>query len=184
MKNGSHWCRVIMDQESKKMIQKLPFDQLKTLEISGSKWRDFGFSFYKFLDFPEFDLCEDKIPDKYDLIIAEQVFEHLNYPYRAGRNVYEALNPGGYFLITVPFLLKIHNHPIDCTRWSKTGLKHFLVECGFEIDLIESDSWGNKEAVIKNLDRWVVYDKQRHSLKNEENFPLVVWALAKREIDQ
>ena len=29
--------------------------------------------------------------------LAEQVFEHLPYPYRAARNVYNMLNAEGYF---------------------------------------------------------------------------------------
>ena len=70
------------------------------------------------------------LDDTFDLIIAEQVFEHLLWPYRAARNVHRMLRPGGSFLITTPFLVKIHPVPNDCSRWTETGMKHLLAEAG------------------------------------------------------
>ena len=35
-------------------------------------------------DFPEFDICSDVLAERFDLIIAEHVFEHIRWPYRAG----------------------------------------------------------------------------------------------------
>jgi hypothetical protein len=92
---------------------------------------------------------------------------------------------GGYFLITTPFLIKIHNYPIDCSRWTPLGLKYFLAECGFELDSIHVGSWGNRACVVGNFDRWMPFNRKRHSLLNEEDFPVVVWALArKKTIDE
>lgn len=77
-------------------------------------------------------------------------------------------------------MIKIHNYPIDCTRWSELGLKYFLSECGFEFNSIQTGSWGNKESLIANLSKWVPYNSKKHSLENDKEFPLVVWALAKK----
>lgn len=177
---GPHWCRVVMDTETLKMISELPYSALSVLEISGDKWKNFGFKNYESASFPDFDLCKGILPKKYDLIIAEQVFEHLVWPYRAGQNVFSMLNKGGYFLITVPFLIKIHDHPVDCSRWTPTGLKHFLEECGFDEGMVRVESWGNRECVVANFNEWMPFNPNRHSLENERDFPLVVWALAKR----
>jgi hypothetical protein len=38
-----------------------------------------------------------------DIIIAEQVFEHLLWPYRAVRNVFQMLTPNGALLVTTHF---------------------------------------------------------------------------------
>ena len=89
------------------------------------------------------------------------------------------LKPAGHFLITTPFLLKLHATPEDCSRWTETGLRHFMAECGFPLDKIQSGSWGNRECVIANFDEWVRYDPQRHSLRNDPELPIVVWALAR-----
>jgi hypothetical protein len=88
------------------------------------------------------------------------------------------LNPGGYFLVTTPFLVKIHNAPVDCSRWTETGLKYFLAECGFDLDTIQTASWGNRVCVKTNLFRWWEYRKHFHSLHNGDF--LVVSALARK----
>ncbi len=171
---------MIINQKTKDLISGLDHRKFDVLEISGSRWENFDFNSCKSVSYPQFDICKNALDEKFDLIIAEQVFEHLFYPQRALRNVYSMLKDGGYFLITTPFLVKIHEEPNDCARWTETGLKYFLAECGFEMDTIKTGSWGNKECLIANLDCWVNYDESKHSLENNPDFPLVVWALAKK----
>lgn len=178
---SGHWCRVEMDKATKEIVTALDYKTLKTLEISGSKWQQFGFQSYRSVLFPEFDICDAPLAERFDLVIAEQVFEHLLWPYKAGRNVYEMLKPGGYFLITTPFLIKIHNYPVDCSRWTPLGLKYFLAECGFDLELIHVNSWGNRKCVVANFDEWMPFNSNKHSLQNESDFPLVVWAMARKK---
>lgn len=177
---GQQWCRVVMDQETEKLVKALPYSSFAALEISGTKWSDFGFKKYNTVAFPEFDICKDVLPEKYDLIIAEQVFEHILWPYRGARNVHEMLQPNGYLLITTPFLIKVHDFPQDCSRWTETGIKYFLAECGFPLEKIHTGSWGNIESLVSNLNQWTAYQPGRHSLVNEKDYPLVVWALAQK----
>lgn len=178
----NQWLRIVMNRETEKLVAGLKPETLKALEISGNNWdRANLFREYKAVDYPEYDVCAGPYPDTFDLIFAEQVFEHLLWPYRAGRNVYQMLNPGGHFLISTPFLLKVHNHPVDCSRWTELGLKHFLAECGFPLENIVTASWGNLKCVKANLGpRWVIYQRWLHSLKNEPTYPIVVWALARK----
>lgn len=176
------WCRVVMDRETEKIVSNLPMADLDALEISGEKWKSKGFKSYCTKSFPEYDVCSSILEEKFDVIIAEQVFEHLLWPYRAGQNIFAMLNNGGYLLITTPFLIKIHNYPVDCTRWTNTGMKYFLAECGFDLDEITVGSWGNRECVVANFDEWKPYNPIKHSLTNEQDFPLVVWALAKKKV--
>lgn len=178
-----HWCRVVMEAETEKLVHKLDISHMSVLEISGDKWKKENFGSYRSIFYPELDICSDVLEERFDLIIAEQVFEHILWPYRAVKNVYEMLNPGGYFLITTPFLLKVHRSPVDCSRWTDVGIKYLLAEGGFPLENIQADSWGNKRALIANLDRWTPYRKGRHALNNEADFPLVVWALAKKPIN-
>ncbi|WAS91500.1 hypothetical protein [Nannocystis punicea] len=83
--------------------------------------------------------------------------------------------------MSVPFLVKVHRYPVDCTRWTELGLKHFLHECGFPLAPIRTGSWGNRACVAANFDDWVVYDPAIHDLTDEPDFPYHVWALARRE---
>ena len=90
------------------------------------------------------------------------------------------LSPGGYFLVSTPFLVRLHEVPVDCTRWTETGLKYFLAECGFDPQEIKTGSWGNRACIRANFKRWVRYRRRLHSLSNEPDFPYCVWALARR----
>ena len=177
---ANHWCRIVMEAATEKIIAGLDYKNFETLEISGDKWINFGFKSCQSLAYPKYDICNNILEEKFDLIIAEQVFEHLHYPYRAAKNVYNMLNDDGYFLLTTPFLIKYHPMPDDCTRWTETGIKYLLIEAGFEMENISAGSWGNKKCLIENLDQWVEYNQEIHSLMNEKDYPIVVWAIAKK----
>jgi SAM-dependent methyltransferase len=178
--NRTNWSRVIMNDATKQLVRALPVETLETVEISGNAWSDFGFKSYDSVHFPAFDLCKDVLPKQYDLVIAEQVLEHVFWPYRAVKNVYDSLRPGGYFLVSTPFLVRVHNDPVDCSRWTELGLKHLLAEGGFPLEYIETGSWGNRACVVDNLASWVEYRPGEHSLVNEPELPYHVWARAKK----
>lgn len=175
-----HWCRVIMNQETLKLITALDTKRLDAMEISGSRWAFCPFRSYKTVSYPEFDICSPPPGISVDVVIAEQVFEHLMWPFRAGKVVHAMLRPEGYLLITTPFLIRNHNDPIDCSRWTETGIKYFLAECGFPLEKIHTGSWGNRKCIISNFNKWTRYKKWIHSLDNEPDFPMVVWALAQK----
>jgi SAM-dependent methyltransferase len=178
---ADQWLRIVMDREIRELIDSLSPPSLKVLEISGEGWNRPGlFREYHSVHHPEYDVCQQRLNETFDLIIAEQVFEHLLWPYRAGKNVYAMLRPGGHFLISTPFLVRIHNDPTDCSRWTETGLKYFLAECGFALADIQTGSWGNRACIRANFLKWQIYQTWRHSLHNEPHFPAVVWALAKK----
>lgn len=174
------WARVVMNRETRAIVDGLSPGNLETLEISGGDWAGVPFKRYRIVTYPDFDICEQSLGETFDLIIAEQVFEHLLWPYRAGKNVYKMLNPDGYFLVTTPFLLRVHDYPNDCSRWTETGMAHLLTECGFSMKRIRTGSWGNRACVRANFSEWQPYRPMFHSLKNEPAFPVVVWALAQK----
>lgn len=158
---------------------------LDTLEISPggphSPWRELDFKSYRGVDYPDFDICKDCLEEQFDLIIADQVFEHLLWPYRAARNVHTMLKPGGVFIITTPFLIRIHLCPVDCSRWTETGMKYFLAEAGFPLEAVETGAWGSLACVQANLTapRWAKFGYGK-SLRNDEDYPIAVWATARK----
>ncbi|HLH50727.1 MAG TPA: methyltransferase domain-containing protein [Roseiarcus sp.] len=175
------WLRTVMYREAFRHIESLKPETLDALEISGgNQWsRVFRFRSYESTAYPAFDVCAEILPRQFDLVIADQVFEHLKWPYRAGRNVYDMLKPGGTFIIATPFLVRVHRVPIDCSRWTEDGLNYLLQECGFSAGNIQTGSWGNRACLKGNLTRW----RKRGffgSLKNEPEYPVMVWAFAKK----
>jgi len=183
--NLEHWERYPTYKQIKNDISNLDLAKMKVLEISaGEYWREnFKFRSYNFLNYPEYDICKTiNINQKFDLIIADNVWEHIKYPNKATKNVFNLLNDGGYFLLIVPFMIRVHEVPIDCTRWTEDGLRFHLEECGFQLNNIFTNSWGNKSCVSANLrsdDTWARIWFFR-SLKNDKKFPVQVWALAKK----
>lgn len=176
-----HWCRVVMNRETLKLVADLDTATLDALEISGSRWSLWPFQSYRSVSYPEFDICNPHPEIAVDMVIAEQVFEHLLRPYQAARSTHDFLRPAGYLLITTPFLIKVHDAPVDCSRWTETGLKYFLAECGFPLEKIRTGSWGNRKCIVSNFNRWPCYKQWMHSLDNEPDFPMVVWALAQKQ---
>ncbi|MBI1359075.1 MAG: methyltransferase domain-containing protein [Alphaproteobacteria bacterium] len=175
------WVRVVMYQKCFEFIRSLDPGRLDVMEVSaGEHWRKhFEFRSYTPTHYPDFDICRQTLPQKFDLIIADQIFEHLLRPADAARNVLAMLKPGGWFIIATPFLIRVHPSPIDCRRWTEQGLAMFLEDAGFRSDLIKTDSWGNRACVVANFKGW----KKRGffgSLVNEPEFPVTVWAFAQK----
>jgi SAM-dependent methyltransferase len=179
MNKPVHWCRYVMDTETKKLLLDINYSELDALEISGKGWKKFPFKSYVNVTYPEFDVTNinEKYINKYNIIIAEQVFEHVRNPIKGLENIFSMLKSNGYFLISTPFFLKVHAAPDDYWRWTPEGLKSILTDCGFQI--IKIDSWGNKECVVANLDQWEDL-KDGMNLENDPEFPILVWALAKK----
>ncbi len=95
---GEQWCRVILNQETLKLITALDTKHLDAMEISGTRWSFCPFRSYKTVFYPEFDICSPPPGISVDVVIAEQVFEHLLWPYRAGKAVYDLLRAEGYLV--------------------------------------------------------------------------------------
>jgi SAM-dependent methyltransferase len=176
------WVRVVMYRRCFEFIRTLKPENLDVLEISGGpQWRRaFQFRSYVETQYPDFDICSQTLDRQFDLIIADQVFEHLPWPNRAGRNVFQMLRSGGTFVIATPFLVRVHKVPIDCSRWTEQGLSYLLQECGFLEENIKTDSWGNRACLKANLKKWRSYGWFR-SLQNEPNYPVMVWAFAHKQ---
>jgi SAM-dependent methyltransferase len=176
---GVHWVRQVMYAEGRKLLAGTGPETRDVLEISGDNWRDtLPFKSYRSLHYPEYDVCQAPAPGKFDLVILDQVLEHVRHPQRALTNVRASLRPGGYCFVSTPFLIRVHAAPTDYWRWTVQGLACLLEDSGFDSARIQSGGWGNRECVAANLIRWEVYDPAQHSLENEPEYPVTVWALA------
>jgi SAM-dependent methyltransferase len=169
------------------LIEGLGPANLDAVEISAGEnqdWRHLGYRSYRTLDWPDFDLDIEVLPEalrgQFDLVIADQVLEHVRWPLRGVRHMREMLRPGGHALIMTPFLYPIHGHPVDCSRWTNLGLKHLLAEGGFGFDDIEVWSWGNKAVARKLLDGWPRMGWRRELPPDDQRCLIQVWALARR----
>lgn len=177
------WCRVVMNREIERFIRSLDCSHIDASEISGAGSQGrYGFRSYRSTQYPDYDICERPLAqEQFDLVIAEQVFEHIVRPDRAAANVYQILRPSGVFVISTPFLLKVHESPLDLYRWTQRGMRQLLETAGFTV--LATASWGNRACLSADMKpglTWTAYNPIRHSLRNEPQFAIVVWAFAEK----
>lgn len=177
-----------MQASSRRMIKALGPQELDAAEISGKWGARFDFRSYAQFRYPAHDICKGPFRDqegkvqRFDIVLANQVWEHLDRPYAATRHVHEMLRPEGYFWLAVPFLAPFHPAPQDCSRWSARGLTNLLIEGGFVPEAIHAEQWGNRHVAQRNLEPdWPpVYDQDTDDIRNDPDMPTCAWALAQK----
>lgn len=73
------------------------------------------------------DICTfDFGNTRFDHVAICEVLEHVHSPHLAINNIFSVLKSGGSLILTTPFMLPIHEAPIDYYRFTKYGLMHLL----------------------------------------------------------
>lgn len=68
-----------------------------------------------------------------DLAVSTGVLEHVENEISFIAEIGRILKPGGLVHIEVPFLQQYHDDPIDCRRYTQSGLNLFLEQHGFKV---------------------------------------------------
>lgn len=178
---AEQWQRVTLNRAVDQHLYALGPEQLSAAEISGDGHASKPWKRYVSLNYPEFDVCApltDQGP--FDVVICEQVIEHVIDPAAAAANLRGLCAPGGHVIVSTPFLIRIHELPAygmnDYWRFTPRGLRALLERAGLEVDSVQS--WGNRRCVIGNFDGWPAY-RRWHSLRDEPDLPVQVWAFAR-----
>ena len=74
-----------------------------------------------------------------DLVLCNQVLEHVEDPARAVAEAYRVLRPAGLFLGSVPHISPVHLEPTDFRRYTDLGLRQLLTEASFEVAAVEGN---------------------------------------------
>jgi len=112
-------------------------------------------------------------PDaSFDSIFSSEVFEHIfNLP-EILDELYRVLKPGGYMLITVPFVWDEHEIPYDFARYTSFGLRHILTEK--QLQVVEAHKSTDYVATIFQM--WAAYVYQ-HILPRRKAFRIALTPL-------
>jgi SAM-dependent methyltransferase len=181
-----HWQRVVLNAAVDDYVASLHPSECIAAEISGSSHANRPWKEYTELTYPDFDLCAPlSDPGRFDVVICEQVLEHVPDPWAAVANLRELCAPWGRVIVSTPFLVRVHELDLfamrDYWRFTPRGLTTLLEGAGLEVEAV--GSWGNRQCVVGNLNRWSAY-RPWHSLRNEHEFPVQVWAFARRPSDR
>ena len=69
----------------------------------------------------------------FDGVLASEVFEHVFDIDASLREIHRVLKPGGYLLITCPFIWPLHEEPYDYARYTPYALETILANAGFNV---------------------------------------------------
>lgn len=170
------WLRIVMNRDVTAWLDGLPADQIDVVEVSGALRGDRPWKSYTRLDYPDFDLTAPRDVGTFDVVICEQVLEHVPDPFRAAETLAALARPGGRLLVSVPFAIKIHGDPGDYWRFSPQGLTVLLERAGLVVERLER--WGNRSAFSRGAYWSWAPHKPWRSLRDEWGVPIVVWAYA------
>lgn len=93
--------------------------------------------------YPEVDIVCDLtrnnpfLPNSIDAALVFNVVEHIYDTHALFSGISHLLKPGGLFLVTIPFMVKIHLLPIDFVRYTHYSLDLLGRDHGFAVEWIE-----------------------------------------------
>jgi SAM-dependent methyltransferase len=178
---ADQWQRLVLNHAVDRHLEALEPATRTAAEISGNAHATRGWKRYTSLEHPAFDLCAPLGERQtFDVVICEQVIEHVPDPWRAAANLRGLCGPGGHVVVSTPFLIRVHELPVygmrDYWRFTPRGMRTLLESAGLEVSLV--GSWGNRRCIAANFDRWPAY-RRWHALDDEPDLPVQVWAFAR-----
>jgi SAM-dependent methyltransferase len=152
----------------------------KIIEFGGSNGtiaRIFGDADYTISpNWPDVDIQDLKQyqSEAFDLVVIDQILEHVQDPQRAVSEIWRVLKPGGVCLCATPFLIKIHGSYGDYWRFTELGLKSVFSR----YSKVEVSSWGNRFTLETTIrEGWLDCNATKRRLKvalwNEPEWPIV-----------
>ena len=170
--------RVVMNADSRRVFESLGPSSLHVAEISGAFWKDMPWASRTQLSFPAFDLCKPpaELPGPFDLVICEQVLEHVLDPLTAVNTLGRICKPDGHVFVSTPFLVRLHGATGDYWRFTPDGMAILLRSQGLEPLWVRS--WGNRWVIAANFDHWT-RPFLRPITRDEPRLPAMVWGLAR-----
>jgi len=138
--------------------------------------------------YPEVDMQNLPFKDNsFDIVISDQVIEHLEDPKRAIMESHRVLREGGIAIHTTCFINYIHPYPKDYWRFSPEALEYL---CSDFSEILSCEGWGSRFAIylcsLSDLFRFMQIPDSRWSVRrmialhNEARYPISTWVIARK----
>ncbi|MBK8805327.1 MAG: methyltransferase domain-containing protein [Bacteroidales bacterium] len=89
-----------------------------------------------------------------DIVISNQVLEHVNNDLESVKESYRVLKPNGFFIGSVPHISPIHLEPYDYRRYTELGLRKILEDSDFKIVKIEGNGGVHRAFAVTVMMDW------------------------------
>ncbi len=66
----------------------------------------------------------------FDVVVSQEVLEHVRDPFRAMQEMRRVLKPGGLIYCQVPFVIGYHPGPTDFWRFTREGIRELIEQAG------------------------------------------------------
>lgn len=103
---------------------------------------------------PNIDFVEDvhnlSFPDEsFDTVVCTQVLEHVKEPWVVAEQIARVLRPGGYAIVSAPFLIGYHADPHDYFRFTDQGFKYLFERLNMEV--VKSIPFGGIFVILNEM---------------------------------
>lgn len=138
--------------------------------------------------YPEVDMQKLPFPDNhFDIVISDQVIEHLENPQKAILESYRVLKKGGMAIHTTCLINHIHQPAPDYWRFTPKALSYLS---RYFSKIIQCEGWGNRIAIflcflsekfrsIKIRDNGISLFRPIAQF-NESKFSITTWIIAQK----
>ena len=108
--------------------------------------------------------------EEYDLVLCNQVLEHIYSPVQAFKNIYYILKKDGYAWISVPTINCIHGEPhFYSAGYHPRYLSRIAKKEGFEI--LHIGAWGNRKYLAYAVQgHWLTYHQCKRGFRIKLDF--------------
>lgn len=95
-----------------------------------------------------------------DIVLCNQVLEHVQDPIKATADMFRVLKPGGRCIGSVPHVSPVHLEPYDFRRYTDLGLEQLLKNAGFVNISIEGSGGVYSAAALMVAMDWMLTIRQ------------------------
>jgi SAM-dependent methyltransferase len=111
-----------------------------------------------------------------DIVLCNQVLEHVKDPIKATTEIYRILKPDSLFIGSVPHIDLIHLEPYDFRRYTRFGIEKLLREQGFEKIIVEQNTGIYSAVAFIIAMNWVLSPQE--DKKSQQVYTLNAFLLA------
>ena len=106
----------------------------------------------------------------FDLVICNQVLEHVPDPIKAFKNLNVMTRKGGYIWVSIPIINRIHDEPNFYSSGYHPRYLQFLAD-EFKLDTIHIGAWGSLKYKLFAVSRnWPPLRKLKRGLRSNSDF--------------